>query len=322
MPDLRARRLRGLARDEPAARLLARLRARVPDHGRSLHRERLVVAEAALRPGAAREGPLRPPVLPSLRDPPLVPRGRPGVPGGHGPLGHRTLPVDGAGPSAPRPARLDDHPVDPSGEPADRSAGRPRILGGPPRLGARGRAGLGGGGPVLLRPSGGRGAISRLGPLGPPLLTPLRRGRPRAGKVSHRARRLRDGRGRYGVRPRRPQLRSRRPAGGRSRAGRGVRPARQPGGVRRGRPSRAGEDVQGGGPPPRRGPRRAGPALPFRDDPAHLPVLLAVRYPAPLPGHRLLVRPYLPLHAGPPAEQRRRAVGSPPTCGRGGSATS
>ena len=52
--------------------------------------------------GPAREGPLRPPVLPAVRDPALLPRGRPGVQGDDGPVGHGPAPPPG---TAEGPAR-------------------------------------------------------------------------------------------------------------------------------------------------------------------------------------------------------------------------
>ena len=115
-------------------RVLARLRPGVQDHGPAVHRERLVVAQDPLRPWPSREGPLRHPVLPALRDPALVARGRAGVSRDLRPLDHGAIPAPGPGRGQSRPSHLDDDAVDASGEPPGRGAPRPRIFG---RSGAR-----------------------------------------------------------------------------------------------------------------------------------------------------------------------------------------
>ncbi len=122
---------RGVGPADRADRLLARPRARLPHAGRDLHRVGLVGAVGDRPAGPALRGQQGRPLLPALRDDPLLARGRPGLPGRR-----RSERL----PQAPRlagrgaAARLDDHAVDAAGERrAWRSRRRPPTRGCAPR---------------------------------------------------------------------------------------------------------------------------------------------------------------------------------------------
>ena len=102
----------GLGVDERPGGVLARLRPPLPHDVRPVHRERLVVAQGALRPRPPREGLLRPPLLPTVRDAPLLPRGRPRLSGDDRPVGHLAFPPELLGRLPPGIARLDHHTLD------------------------------------------------------------------------------------------------------------------------------------------------------------------------------------------------------------------
>ncbi len=165
----------GVARRHRPDRLLARPRGRLLDPRPELHRVGVVAASPTVRPGPALRGLQGGPVLPPLRHRPVQPRARTArrLPGRGGRVGVRAAPAPrrrpGAGRRRHRPARLDDHAVDPHLQHRGGGAPGPHLRSGRRDADRRG-AGRRGHGARCTNHGAGAGARSRR----PPVPAPVR----------------------------------------------------------------------------------------------------------------------------------------------------
>ncbi len=270
--------------------LLDRHGRRVLDHGHRVHRERVVVAQAASREGVVVPGRSHHHLLPAMRHAAVRRRGGDGLRRRRGPERLHPVPHRRSAPPLARrslDARVDDHAVDADLQHRARGQGRRRVRGG--RVGGR-AAGPGRGatrrGPAGCARGGRPDAGERVGRDPVRAAVPERRGRP-----PRRGRRLRLPRGRNRRRPPGARLRRRGPRD--RQAGRmdDVQAPRRRGQVHgRGAGIRPRHVLQGRGRSHRRGPAVARAAAAGGDDRPQLSPVLAVRDAADLRRAELLVR--------------------------------